>query len=314
MPRNCLSYPVEFVEDVFGENDVLAKFVAGRKILLVADQNVVQHTEGLGTRIGAYIKNHALVLAGTPIVMPGGERLKNDNGQFAFRVLEACAEAKLGKDDVIVSLGGGSILDAAGWVAAQYLGGVPLVRIPTTPAAMIEAGFAETASLDARNVKDALSVPSVPLAVLIDAAFASSVLEGVWRAGFGEAVRLAAAFDPKMLKKLEPLAEEYAKRNLEMLGKILELTVPLRKKKGYTDYGLALTRELEPQTVWKLPHGHAVPLGVMHEILKEVDLGTRDREEAIRIWNLLKSSGALDGGMHSRHIQVVERIFKAFEG
>lgn len=308
-----MSCPVEFVKDVFGESDVLAKLVAGKRILLIADQNVVYHTEGLGTRIGAYVKKHDLTLAGAPVVFSGGERVKNDDGQCAFRVLKAVSAAKLTTEDVIVALGGGTILDVAGWVAAQYLGGVDLIRIPTTPAAMIESAFAETACLDSSTVKDALVVRSVPKAVLIDSAFAKSVLEGVWRAGFGEAVRLAVAFDTKLLKKLEPFAESYAKRDQDALDAVLDLTVPLRRKKGFSSYGLSLPAYLEPRTSWKLPHGQALPLGLLHDLLNEVRLGTRSTEELQRVKTLLTASGALDGGTHSRHIPIVAEILDAIK-
>jgi hypothetical protein len=61
MQKNCCQYPVEFVEDIFGESSVLAdtlKKVTGSdkpRILLVADMNVVHHIDGIGTKIGKYI-------------------------------------------------------------------------------------------------------------------------------------------------------------------------------------------------------------------------------------------------------------------
>ena len=55
------------------------------------------------------------------------------------------------------------------------------------------AAFAEYAALDTFAVKDALRVKSIPSGVVVDTSFASTVLDGVWRGGIGEAVRFALA-------------------------------------------------------------------------------------------------------------------------
>ena len=60
MPKNCLSYPVEFVEDVFGASAKLAEIVGSAKVLLVADLNVVQRTENLGTRMRPESMTHVI--------------------------------------------------------------------------------------------------------------------------------------------------------------------------------------------------------------------------------------------------------------
>jgi 3-dehydroquinate synthetase len=105
-------------------------------------------------------------------------------------------------DDGVVALGGGSLLDVAGYAASQVRGGIGIVRIPTTVAAMIEGGFASYAAVDSVNVKDALRVPSTPISVLVDTSFASTILDGVWRGGIGEAVRLALSYDASFFKKM----------------------------------------------------------------------------------------------------------------
>ena len=59
---SCCKYPIEFVEDIFGESSELAEIVKKRangdepRILLVADMNVVHRTEGLGSKIGRYLQ------------------------------------------------------------------------------------------------------------------------------------------------------------------------------------------------------------------------------------------------------------------
>ena len=193
MQKSCFSYPVEFTEDAFGESAVLAdtlRKVTGSdepKVLIIADMNVVQRTEGLGSKIGRYVQEHKIRLAGSPVVIGGGEKIKADNLQSALKIVSEMLSAKIGRNDVVLAIGGGTILDVAGYAAAQVRGGVKLVRMPTTPAAMMDAAYAEYAAVDSATVKDALRVPSVPAAVVIDTSFAASVLDGVWRGGISEA-------------------------------------------------------------------------------------------------------------------------------
>ena len=302
MQKNSLKYPVEFVDGVFGESPVLAGIVQDRKVLLVADNNVVQHVSGLGMRIGAYVHAHGITLAGTPIVMAGGERIKTDNLQSAMRVVTAALESELGPEDFILALGGGALLDVAGWAAAQVRGGVRLIRVPTTPAAMMDAAFADTAALGTPTVKDALRVPSVPAAVLVDLSFAKTVLDGVWRAGLGEAVRLAADRDPKFLPKLVAHAEAYCRRDPAVLAEIVKRTVEVRQKKGGTELGLATAAALQPKSDWKLPHGYAVAIGILVDLYEGVQAGTRDVKLLEVCKEILGKGGALDGARHSKHI------------
>ena len=117
MQKNCFSYPVEFVEDAFGESAVLAdtlKKVTGSdepKVLIVADMNVVQRIEGLGSKIGRCVQEHGIRLAGSPVVIAGGEKVKADNLQSALKIVSEMLSAKIGRDDAVLAIGGGTILD-----------------------------------------------------------------------------------------------------------------------------------------------------------------------------------------------------------
>ena len=308
MQKSCFSYPVEFVEDAFGESPVLAdtlKKVTGSdkpKVLIVADMNVVQRTEGLGAKIGRYVQVHVIVLAGSPVVIAGGEKVKADNLQSALKVMTALLTARLGRNDAVLAIGGGTILDIAGYAAAQVRGGTRIVRLPTTPAAMLDGAFADYAAVDSASVKDALRVPSVPAAVVIDTTFADTVLDGVWRSAAAEAVRLAVASDAALMKKLEKLLPAYRERDPAALEAMAEAVCAVRAKKGGTVLGQWVALRLESLSGYKLPHGYAVAIGVCIDLGYAVEKGRMkpaDRDRAVR---LLAETGALDGMAHSNHL------------
>ena len=308
MQKNCFSYPVEFTEDAFGGSDVLSdtlRKVTGSdepKVLIVADMNVVQRFEGLGSKIGRYVKDHGIRLAGSPVVVGGGEKVKADNLQSVLRIVSEMLSAKIGRNDVVLAIGGGTILDIAGYAAAQVRGGVKLVRMPTTPAAMMDAAYADYAAVDSATVKDALRVPSVPAAVVIDTGFAASVLDGVWRGGISEAVRLAVASDAALLKKVEGLAEAYRARDGKAFLALVKAVHAVRAKKGGTPFVQWAASRLESMSGYKLPHGYAVAIGICIDLGYAVEKGLLKPAARDRVVALLGSCGALDGLNHSGHL------------
>lgn len=305
---SCCKYPVEFIDDVFGESPVLADVIKkasgsdAPRIMLVADMNVVHRTEGLGSKIGRYLQAHGLTLAASPVVIAGGEKVKADNLQSALKVVSAILEARLGSNDCVVALGGGSLLDVAGYAASQVRGGIGIVRIPTTVAAMIDGAFADYAAVDSVNVKDALRVPSVPKAVLIDPAFAVTILDGVWRGGSSEAVRMALSYDSAFFRKIVQRAEAFRDRDFDAMDELVRGAASIHRKKGASTLADWCAARLESMSGYKLPHGYAVSIGICVDCEYSVRKGYLKEADGDAVRSLLESMGALDGLGHSRHI------------
>lgn len=308
MQKSCCKYPVEFVEDVFGESSALADIIRKRsgsdepRILLVADMNVVHRTEGLGTKIGRYLQTHGITLAANPVVIAGGEKAKADNLQSALKVVSAILEAKLGANDCVVALGGGSLLDVAGYAASQVRGGIGIVRIPTTVAAMIDGAFAEYAAVDSVNVKDALRVSSFPAAVLIEPVFANTILDGVWRGGIGEAVRLAVSYDGSFFKKIVKRADTFRNRDFDSMVELVKEAATIRRKKGVSTLADWCASRLESMSGYKLPHGYAVSIGICVDCEYSVRKGWLKEADRDAVRSVLDELGALDGLNHSKHL------------
>ena len=303
------SYPVRVVDDVFSEGNAelaeLLRSLTGAerpRALLVADANVVQRTEGLGVRIGRYFQAQGVELAGPPVVLGGGEKVKNDGFQGVLTAVMAALDAKIGANDVVLALGGGSVLDVAGFAAAQVRGGVRLVRMPTTVAAMADAAFAEWAGVDHAGIKDALRVPSRPAAVVVDPTFAKTVLDGVWRAGVGEMVRQAAVLDGAFMRKLVKAAGALKERDFSVMREMIVAAVESRVKKGATGFALWSASRLEAMSGYKLPHGYAVPMSICIDCAYAVEKGCLAEEDQEAVCRVLAECGALDGLQHSRHL------------
>ena len=302
-------YPIEIVDDVFAEgNSTLAdtlKATAGTdaaKVALVADANVVQRTEGLGLKIGKYFKEHGITLAANPVVVSGGEKIKADGLQSATLVATSLIDARIGANDVVIALGGGTVLDVTGYVAAQVRGGLKLLRMPTTPAAMIDAAFADTAAVDGVAVKDALSLRCEPAAVVIDPTFAKTVLDGVWCAGFGEAVRYAAVCDAALMKRLAKRAEAIKTRDFDAMCDTMSDCVKSRGGATFAPFAQWCAARLESMSGYKLPHGYAVAIAICIDCAYAVKKGLMDEDDQELVCRALADCGALDGLSHSHYL------------
>ena len=303
-------FPVKVTEDVFAEgNPVLAEAlreVTGQsrpKVALIADMNVVQRTENLGLKIGRYFQVHGITLAASPVVITAGERIKIDNFQSAAMVGSALIDARVGFNDAVIALGGGTLLDVAGYAAAQARGGIKLVRIPTTVSAMLGSSFTDYAALDSVNVKDAFRVASRPAAVIVDPLFTKTVLDGVWRGGFSEAIRYAAVADAALMKKIAARAEAVKVRDYEAVKATIEECIASRLKGGFVgDFSLWCAMRLEAMSGYKLPYGYAVAIAICIDCAYAAAKGVLKERDQQLICQALAQCGALDGLAHSRHL------------
>jgi 3-dehydroquinate synthase len=309
MLKNCFSYPVEIVEDVFGQSETLAKLlrqITGAeepRVLLVADVNVVNRTEALGSKIGRYFQAHSIKMAASPVVIPGGEKIKADSMQSASKVISAILDARLGVNDVVIVMGGGSLIDVAGYAAAQVRGGIKQLRLPTTLAAMVDAAYSTYSALDSVNVKDALRIHCSPAAVIVDPLFSKTVLDGVWRGGFSEAVRYAAVADAALMKKIAARAEAIKAREYEPMKASIEECIASRRKNGFAgNFALWSAMRLEAMSGYKLPYGYAVAIAICIDCAYAAAKGVLKESDQQLICSALSQCGALDGLVHSRHL------------
>jgi 3-dehydroquinate synthetase len=167
---------------------------------------------------------------------------------------------------------------------------------------MVDGAFADCAAIDADGVKDAVRTPCRPSAVVIDTAFASTVLDGVWRGGIGEAVRYAAVCDATLMKSVAKDAEALKSRDPAAMAKLVRDCVSSRVKGGSTDFALWCAGRLEAMSGYKLPHGYAVPISICVDCAYAVEKGYMKEEQQEFVCRVLADCGALDGLAHSRHL------------
>ena len=109
----------------------------------------------------------------------------------AERVIRELARAEMTRDDHVVALGGGVVGDLAGFCAATYQRGVPVVQVPTTLVAQVDSAYGGKTGVDLPEAKNYVGAYHQPAAVLADPATLATLPAAELAAGFVEVVKTA---------------------------------------------------------------------------------------------------------------------------
>ena len=271
--------------------EVRAVLPGTRTALVLADRSV---DAGLGDRVAASLASEGLLVERFPL--PPGEAAKRVDvvsdlwARFvSLGVERTCA---------VVAVGGGACLDAAGFVAATYARGIPLVNVPTTLLAMADASLGGKTAIDHGGSKNSVGAFHHPSLVLADPTALDTVPTRDIRGGLAEIVKMAATASPLVLDVLEtaPLDERGLPTDL---GWLVEQAV--RMKAAYVaedpgDLGLRHTLNLghtvahgiEASSGHAVPHGEAVAIGLVAESRYGESIGVTPAGTAARLEGLLR--------------------------
>lgn len=176
---------------------------------------------------------------------------------------------KITRNSLAIAVGGGKISDITGFASSVYLRGIRWISIPTTLLAQIDASIGGKTAIDfeAKNIIGSFHNPFI---ILIDPWLAISRKENLNEA-MGEIIKYAIISDKNISKKLQALIP-LIKKDFNALKKAITLCVKFKSKivskdpfdeKGIREklnFGHTAAHAIE--TIYKIPHGNAVSLGI----------------------------------------------------
>lgn len=275
-------YDVQFTEGLFRPaNPLLARTLAEagpgpHATLVVIDAGLAAARPGLPEAVARYAARHAhaIALAGAPLVVPGGEAVKDGLAQVQA-VWAAIRDAGLDRHGFVVAVGGGALLDAAGLAAATAHRGIRLVRVPTTTLAQADAGLGVKNGVNAFGQKNFLGTFQPPWAVLNDAELLVGLSRRDWLAGAAEAVKVALIKDAAFFDWIEAHAERLTRYDLPAMRQLIHRSAALHLahiagagdpfEQGSSrplDFGHWAAHKLERLSAHRLRHGEAVAIGM----------------------------------------------------
>jgi 3-dehydroquinate synthase len=277
-------YPVAFVDGVFTPEDqtlvwaVTRRDPARRKpVFVVLDGGLVAARPGLPAALALYLEQHAAKLEqrGEPFVLPGGEQAKNDPG-LVERLHAELARAHLDRHATVLVVGGGAVLDAAGYAASTAHRGIRCVRVPSTVLAQCDGGVGVKTGINGYAAKNFSGTFAPPFAVIDDFDLLSTLPLRDARAGMAEAVKVALIRDPELFGWLEANADALSRAEPLPLRTLIRRCAALHLahiaaggdpfEAGSArplDYGHWSAHKLELMSEHELRHGEAVAIGML---------------------------------------------------
>lgn len=287
--------------------DALRRLEPNRRhrVLAIVDDGLARAHPSLCSDLQGYAVAHAgsMQLLCEPILVPGGERAKNDP-KIVTGLHEQMAAFGVDRQSFCLVLGGGAVLDMAGFAAATCHRGVRIVRMPSTVLGQNDSGIGVKNGVNALGLKNFVGSFAVPFAVINDFDYLGTLAVRDRVAGMAEAVKVALIRDASFfewlcshasaLARLEPTA------TAQMIRRCARLHVEHIASGGDPfemgsarplDFGHWAAHKLESLTEHRLRHGEAVAIGIALDSRYAVEAGLLDLEVGERIVQLLVELG-----------------------
>ena len=276
------SYDVHFTRDLWStSNPLLSQVIAkdsnvAKSVMVVVDSGLLAFHPQLLTKITNYTNHYAdkIKLAAEPIIVPGGEAAKNDP-TLVDKIHFYIERVGLCRHSYVLAMGGGAVIDMAGYAAATAHRGIRLIRIPTTVLAQNDSGVGVKNGINALGKKNFLGTFAPPVAVLNDFDFLTTLSDRDWRSGIAEAVKVALIKDRDFFKFISDRAYDLARRDSQAMEQLIYRCCQLHLNHIATygdpfemgssrplDFGHWAAHKLEHLTNYRLRHGEAVAIGM----------------------------------------------------
>jgi 3-dehydroquinate synthase len=287
------SYPIFIRAGLLDDAAALvAERFPGTAFAVVSDSNVtplyaapfLAKLQALGCRVAELIS------------FPAGEESKT-------REVKAWVENRmlisgLGRDTVVVAVGGGVVGDLAGFVAATYARGVRLVQVPTSLLAMVDSSIGGKTGVDVPWGKNLIGAFHQPALVIIDPRVLVTLERGQFVAGMAEAVKHGVIRDAQFFEFLEENPEHLVSGNVEALTEVIAWNCRIKAKvveederegnlRQILNFGHTVAHALETIAGYRRLHGEAVACGMAVEAEIAVRMGLFPAKEALRLEKLL---------------------------
>jgi len=210
-----------------------------------------------------------------------------------------------GRDSAVIALGGGVVGDLAGFVAGTFMRGIPVVQVPTTLVAMVDAAIGGKTAVDTLAGKNLVGVFHPPAAVLVDPQVLDTLPLRQVRAGFAEIIKHGVIADEAYFRTVASSAEKLLEKGGATGDSMLAVIVhSIEVKAGIVsrdereeglrkilNFGHTIGHAIELVSSYELLHGEAVSIGMALEGRLAERIGVAETGTADAIKGALQSAG-----------------------
>jgi len=197
-------------------------------------------------------------------IVPAGESSKSIH--MIEKLTSELVQKGYGRDTVIVGMGGGVICDLAGFLSAIFCRGVPLILIPTTLLAMVDASIGGKTAVNVPEGKNLLGSTVFPVKVILHLPFLKTLPSDEWENGIIEILKVGLLFDPDLFFHFSDLAiSSVIERAIEAKRRIVAQDPFDKGCRALLNFGHTIGHALESLSNYTLSHGKAVAAGIVIE-------------------------------------------------
>ncbi len=239
----------------------VANIISDEQVFLLYGNRAVKALEGAGFAVGS-------------MMVPAGEGTKTI--ETAIKLYDWLVGRHAERNHAIVALGGGMVGDLAGFVAATFLRGVPLVQVPTSLVAMVDAAIGGKVAVNHPKGKNLIGAFYQPCLVLADIQTLTSLPKRELISGWAEVIKHGVILDQEHFEFLEREAEGLLRLDPEITTQAVRWSAALKGKvvaedekeetgrRTILNYGHTIAHGLEAATGYEhFLHGEAVAIGMM---------------------------------------------------
>lgn len=267
-------------------------------------ENIVIITDHRIKRLYGQALAQSLKKAGRRLLLlsfAAGEKSKSQ--QTKQRLEEKMLQNGFDRNTLCLALGGGVVGDVAGFVAATYLRGIPIIQIPTSLLAMVDSSVGGKTAIDTPYGKNMIGVFWQPMAVIADTGCLQSLPRKQLIAGLIEAIKMFLTHDQNSFEWIQKQWNRCLSDDKKALQSAIERAVKIKAavvacdvreqsgQRALLNFGHTIGHALEKITDYKILHGYAVAYGILMETKISELLGVISVADYNIIANLFQKLG-----------------------
>jgi len=237
-----------------------------------------------------------------PFYFSAGE--KNKNIQTVLKLFSMLTENNFDRKSLLIAFGGGVVGDITGFLASVYYRGIPFLQIPTSVMAMVDSSIGGKTGVDTEAGKNLMGTFFQPGAVIINPMYLETLPDKEFLNGFAEIVKHALIKDEKYFYFIKSHIEEILKLDKNVLADIIIKSCNIKKGvvekdekeanlRQILNFGHSFGHAIEKASMFKIPHGFCVALGMAAEAYISVKRGMLKPLELEEICGLMNRIGLL---------------------
>ena len=235
----------------------------------------------------------------TMLLVPEGEEQKSL--ETAGRLYHELTSSYAERTTPILALGGGVIGDLAGFMAATYLRGVPLIQIPTTLLAQVDSSIGGKVAVDHGQLKNKIGAFYQPRLVVADTDTMQTLPARELANGLAEVIKSAVirnkeffAFLEENIARIKALDEVALEETVFQTARIKAEVVEKDEKesglRGILNYGHTIGHAIETTSDFEVPHGGAIAIGMLAAARISNRMGILDEGALVRLKNIIEQA------------------------